>query len=249
MARFEGRVALVSGAGSGIGRATARRFGADGARVVCADVNEQGAEETAASIREAGGEAFAMRCDVTDEAAVARTVDEAKARYGRLDALANVAGIGGFQRTTEVTLERWNRVIAVNLTGQFLFCRQAIPHLLETKGAIVNTASVAGLKSHPYAAAYCASKGGVVLMTRALAAEYARKDLRINCVCPGGIETPLLSQFGPPQGVSPSAFMRIVPLGRYGKPEEVAATIVFLCSDDAQYINGADIVVDGGMTA
>lgn len=249
MRRFEGRTILITGAGSGIGKAAALRFGAEGGRVFCADVNAASAEQTAGAIREAGGEAAAARCDVSDPEAVALTVDAAVARWGKLHVLANVAGIGGFRRTTEVAFAEWNRVLGVNLTGQFLTCQRALPHLLETRGAIINTASVAGLKSHPYSAAYCASKGGVVMLTRALAAEYGRKGIRINCLCPGGIETPMLSQFQLPEGVPQAALMRIAPLGRHGQPEEVAGTIAFLASDDASYINGASIVVDGGMIA
>jgi NAD(P)-dependent dehydrogenase (short-subunit alcohol dehydrogenase family) len=249
MRRFEGRSVFVSGAASGIGRSTAERFGREGGRVACADVNVPGAEETAAIVRAAGGEAFAVPCDVTSPAAVTEAIAEAVRRHEGLHVLANVAGIGFFRRTTETTLEEWNRMIAVNLTGQFLTCKEAIPHVLKAKGAIVNTASVAGLKSHPYSAAYCASKGGVVQLTRALAVEYGRKDVRINCVCPGGVETPLIGKFTLPEGVSQAALSRIMPLGRMGKPEEVAGTIAFLASDNAMYVNGATIVVDGGMIA
>jgi NAD(P)-dependent dehydrogenase (short-subunit alcohol dehydrogenase family) len=128
-------------------------------------------------------------------------------------------------------------------------CQRALPHILATKGAIVNVGSVAGLKSHPYSAAYCASKGGVVMMTKALAVEYGRKDVRINCVCPGGIETPIIADFQAASWVPPQQLMRIAPLGRMGWPKEVAGTIAFLASDDATYINGAAIVVDGGMVA
>ncbi len=249
MRRFEGRAVLVTGAGSGIGRATAERFGAEGGQVVCADVNVAGAEETAKTIRDAGGDAMAMPCDVSNPAQVVETVAATVKRSGKLDVLANVAGIGGFQRTSEVSLEQWNKTLAVNLTGQFLKCQAALPHILSTTGAIVNVASVAGLKSHPYSAAYCASKGGVVLLTRALAVEYGRKGVRINCVCPGGVETPLIQQFQLPPGVNQAVLMRISPLGRMGKPNEVAGTIAFLASEDATYINGASIVVDGGMIA
>lgn len=249
MRRFEGKSVFVTGAASGIGRATAERFGREGGRIACADVNAAGAEQTAASIRSAGGEAFAVPCDVTSPGAVTEAVSEAVRRHSGLHVLANVAGIGFFKRTTETTLDEWNRMIAVNLTGQFLTCREAIPHILESTGAIVNTASVAGLKSHPYSAAYCASKGGVVQLTRALAVEYGRKGVRINCLCPGGVETPLIEQFKLPEGVSQAALTRIMPLGRMGKPDEVAGTIAFLASDDASYVNGATIVVDGGMIA
>lgn len=249
MKRFEGKSVIVTGAGSGIGRATAARFGAEGGTVICADINERGVEETAASIRAAGGEARAILCDVTKPADVHAAIAAGLKDRGKLDVLVNVAGIGAFKRTTEVSLEEWNRFLAINLTGPFLMCQAAIPHILETKGAIVNTGSVAGLKSHPYSAAYCASKGGVVLLTKALAVEYGRKGVRINCVCPGGVETPLIQQFQLPAGVNQAVLMRISPLGRMGKPEEVAGTIAFLASEDAMYINGAAIVVDGGMTA
>ncbi len=249
MKRFEGRSIFVSGAASGIGRATAERFGGEGGLVACADVNAQGAEETAATIRAAGGKAFAIPCDVTVPSAITEAIGETVSRHGRLDALINLAGIGFFRRTTETPLEEWNRMIAVNLTAQFLTCKEAIPHILKTKGAIVNTSSVAGLHSHPYSAAYCASKGGVVQLTRALAVEYGRKDVRINCVCPGGINTPLIEKFKLPDGVPQSALAKIMPLGRMGEPNEVAGTIAFLASEDATYINGATIVVDGGMIA
>ncbi len=249
MKRFEGKSVLVTGAGSGIGRATAVRFAAEGARVVCADINERGLEETTGMIRKAGGTCAAKTCDVAKPDAVKDTVAFAVKEHGGLYALANVAGIGGFQRTTEVTFEQWNRFLSINLTGTFLMCQAAIPHILESNGAIINTGSVAGIKSHPYSAAYCASKGGVVLMTKALAVEYGRKGIRINVVCPGGVETPLIQEFKLPEGVSQAALQKIMPLGRLGTPEEVAGTIAFLASDDAAYINGSAIVVDGGMTA
>jgi meso-butanediol dehydrogenase/(S,S)-butanediol dehydrogenase/diacetyl reductase len=249
MNRFEGRSIFVSGAASGIGRATAERFGREGGMVACGDVNAAGAEEAAAAIRAGGGNAFAIPCDVTNPGAITEAIAETVRRHGRLDALVNLAGIGFFRRTTETTLDEWHRMIAVNLTGQFLTCKEAIPHILKTKGAIVNTSSVAGLKSHPYSAAYCASKGGVVQLTRALAVEYGRKDVRINCICPGGVNTPLIEKFKLPEGVSQDALAKIMPLGRMGEPSEVAGTIAFLASDDASYINGATIVVDGGMIA
>ncbi len=249
MRRFEGRTILITGAGSGIGKATALRFGVEGGRVHCTDVDGAAAEQTAAAIREAGGEAAAARCDVSDPAAVQATVDGAVDRWGGLHVLANVAGVGGFRRTADVTFDDWSRFIAVNLTGTFLMCQRALPHILKTTGAIINTASVAGVKSHPYCAPYCASKGGVVMLTKALAVEFGRKGVRINCLCPGGVETPFLSQFQLPEGVPQAALMRIAPLGRHGQPAEVAGTIAFLASDDATYINGATIVVDGGMIA
>jgi len=249
MKRFEGHVALVSGSASGIGRATAERFASEGAKVFCSDINLEGAEQTAKAIRDADGDATAGKCDVSNPEQVSAIVAAAVAKYGKLNTLANVAGYGFFRRTTETTFEEWSRMIAVNLTGTFLMCQAALPHILKTTGAIINTASVAGVKSHPYSAAYCASKGGVVLLTKALAVEYGRKEIRINCICPGGIETPLINEFKLPAGVSEAALVRISPLGRMGLPQEVAGTIAFLASADAAYINGAAIVVDGGMIA
>jgi meso-butanediol dehydrogenase/(S,S)-butanediol dehydrogenase/diacetyl reductase len=249
MKRFQGRTVLITGAGSGIGRATAERFGSEGAAVVCVDLNETGVNETASTIQSGGGEALALTCDVSKPAAVDETFGRALERYKRLDVLANVAGVGGFRRLDETAIEDWNRVIGVNLTGTFLTCQRAMPHILESKGAIINTASVAGLKSHPFSAAYCASKGGVVTMTKALAVEFGRKGVRINCLCPGGVETPMIGQFQLPEGANPAVLQRIMPLGRMGQPQEIAGVIVFLASEDASYMNGSVVVVDGGMIA
>jgi NAD(P)-dependent dehydrogenase (short-subunit alcohol dehydrogenase family) len=250
MKRFEGRSVVVTGAGSGIGRATALRFASEGARVVVADINGDGAEKVAGEVRAAGGEAVHIRCDVSDPASARAAVELAVSSFGKLDTLASVAGIGGFRRTLDVTFEEWNRMISVNLTGSFLMSQSALPHIIASKGAIVFVASIAGLKSHPYAAAYCASKGGVVQMTKALAVEFARKGVRINCVCPGGVETPMLGQFQLPPGGSQRQLMRIAPImDRNATPDEVAAAIAFLASDEAAYINGTSLVVDGAMSA
>ena len=249
MKRFEGKSILVTGAASGIGKATAERFGAEGGRVFCVDVNEKGAAEVAAAIVAAGGDAASHFCDVSSPDSINVVMEAVLARHGKLDVLAHVAGVGGFKKTSDETLESWNRVLSINLTGTFLLNQAAIPHIVKTTGAIINTASVAGLKSHPWSAAYCASKGGVVMLTKAMAVDYGRKGVRINCICPGGVETPIISNFQPPAGTNPAALQRIMPLGRMGKPAEIAGTIAFLASEDATYINGATIVVDGGMIA
>jgi meso-butanediol dehydrogenase/(S,S)-butanediol dehydrogenase/diacetyl reductase len=249
MRRFEDKVVLVTGAASGIGKATAQRFGQEGAHVACADRNVEGANATAAAIREAGGDAFGLACDVAQKESAFGAVAQTVERYGRLNVLASVAGVGGFARTIDETMEHWNLLIAVNLTGTFLMCQAALPHILESKGNIVVTASTAGIKSHPYAAAYCASKGGVVMLTRALAVEYARKGIRINCVCPGGVDTPIIQQFSLPPGGAPAQLMRIAPImDRMGAPAEIAGSIAYLASDDATYVNGSIFVVDGAMT-
>src|SRR5690349_33866 len=185
MGRFDGKVVLVTGAASGIGQATAMRFGEDGATVVCVDLNAEGAAATADKI---GNGATSVQLDVSDPVAAAKVVDDAVAANGKLDVLANVAGILQFGHATDITFELWSRIIGVNLTGVFNMIRPALPHLIESGGNIVNVASSSGLNGQPYGAAYSASKGGVVLMTKALAIEYIGK-VRVNAVCPGGTDT------------------------------------------------------------
>jgi NAD(P)-dependent dehydrogenase (short-subunit alcohol dehydrogenase family) len=249
MKRFEGKSVLVTGGGSGIGRATAERFAKEGARVMVADINVEGAEKTAADIQKQEGDAIATRLDVSDPVSAKAAMDLTVSRFGKLDVLASVAGVGGFKRTLEVTMDDWNRMIGINLTGSFLMAQNALPHVLKTKGAIVFVASIAGIKSHPYSAAYCASKGGVVQLAKALAVEYARKDVRVNCVCPGGVETPMIGQFQIPEGGSQQQIMRIAPIvNRMARPDEVASAIAFLASSDASYVNGATLVVDAAMS-
>ncbi len=247
MQRFTGKVALITGAGSGIGRATAVRLASEGAQVFCTDVNEVGLAETLAEIRETGGEATAEWCDVSQVEAAKRSVARCLDRYGGLDVLANIAGIGRFQHTLEVSVDEWNRTLAVNLSGTFFMCQAALPALLERRGAIVNMASSAGLIGQAYSAAYCASKGGVVQLTKALAVEFARRGLRVNCVCPGGIDTPLLSGFRPPEGADLALIQRLKLVDERGDPKAVAAAVAYLASEEARYVNGAVLSVDAGL--
>ena len=248
MARFDGRVAVVTGAGSGLGRATALRFAQEGASVACLDIVEDGAEKTAAEIAEAGGTARAVRVDVSDPGSVRDAVESA-ASLGRPQHLVNCAGIGRFAHTTEMPFEDWQRIIGVNLTGTFLMCQATLPHLLDGGGAIVNIASNAGLMGQPYSAAYCASKAGVVNLTKALAVEFLTRNVRVNCVAPGGIDTPLQNSFAQfPEGVNWKEFRKFMsPLGN-STPEEIASTIAYISCDEARYIVGAVLSVDGGLT-
>ncbi len=235
MGRFDGRVALVSGAASGIGRAVATRLADEGAAVVRSDVHEID-----------GG----VVCDVRDPDACARAVAVALATHGRLDVLANVAGIGISRMIADLTPHEWREVIDVNLTGTFLLSQSALPALLKTKGVIVNMGSVAGLRATPYNAAYCASKGGVIMLTKSMAIELAKAGVRVNAVCPASVDTPFLRGFEIPEGADLSLFARAAsPMGRLIEPAEVAAAVAYLASDEASTVSGTTLVIDGAATA
>ncbi|MGH9016584.1 MAG: SDR family NAD(P)-dependent oxidoreductase [Acidimicrobiales bacterium] len=248
--RFDGRTAVVTGAGSGIGRATAVRIAAEGGAVACLDVVEKGLEETVTSVTGSGGKAVGYLCDVSDETAVNDTVAAATAALGRPSVLCNVAGIGAFSHTAEMPLELWSKILAVNLTGCFLTAKAVLPSMLEAEdGSIVNVASNAGLMGSPWSAAYCASKGGVVLFTKALAVEYAGRGVRVNAVAPGGVDTPLMSKFNVPEGGDARLLHRIMSRMGFSTAEQIAAAIAFVGSDESAYTTGAVISVDGGLTA
>jgi meso-butanediol dehydrogenase / (S,S)-butanediol dehydrogenase / diacetyl reductase len=250
MKRFDDKVVLVTGAASGIGRATVDRLASEGATVACIDVQSDAVEEAAASARATGAAARAWVCDISDEPAVVAMVSEVVAEFGRLDVLCNVAGILRVaSHSHEVSLEQWNQLIAVNLTGTFLVTRECIPHLLETEGNIVMAASTSSLAGHPWMLAYAASKGGVLAMTYTLAVEYAKRGLRVNAVAPGGIDTPIRSIEFPSEGIDVELFARISPIDQVRGPETVASAIAFLASDDAAHVNGECLRVDGATLA
>ena len=249
MRRFEDRVAVVTGAGSGLGQATAMRLASEGALVGCLDIAGDAAEKTAAAIAEQGGRAKAYATDVSDPVSARAAVDSAASDLGRVQLTVNCAGIGRFAHTHEVPFEDWQRILAVNLTGTFLVCQASIPYLLDGGGAIVNIASNAGIKAQPYSAAYCASKAGVVHLTKVLADEYLKRKIRANCVAPGGIDTPLQQEFmHMPEGVDWKAFRKVMsPLGN-STPDEIAGVVLFLASDETRYMTGAVVSIDGGIT-
>jgi len=246
--RFQNRVAVVTGAASGMGRATALRFGQEGAKVCCADLNIEGVEQTAADIKAAGGEATANKLDVTDVDSCRDLIAKAVDSYGGIDVLCNIAGLGGIKPLADETPERWSMVMAVNVNGPFFMSQAALPHLLKSKGNIVNIASTAGLIGQAYMAAYCASKHAVVGLTRTMALEFGRKGIRINAICPGGTNTPFLAAFADmPEDVELDLIARISLLPEMAEPEDIANSVCYLASDESKFINGALLSIDGGV--
>jgi NAD(P)-dependent dehydrogenase (short-subunit alcohol dehydrogenase family) len=241
-----GRVALVTGAGSGIGEAVVRRFAAAGASVVAADLDGSATERVAGEV---GSAVVPLETDVRDEAAVVEAVARAEA-LGGLDILVNVAGIGSTTNAPDTPLDLWEEVMAVNARGTFLCCKHAIPPMAERgKGAIVNVASVAGLVGLPKRAAYCASKGAVISLTRALAVDHVGSGIRVNAVCPGTVDSPWVRRLVEEVGESLDALRARQPMGRLGTPEEIADAIHYLASDAAAFVTGTAFVIDGGLTA
>jgi NAD(P)-dependent dehydrogenase (short-subunit alcohol dehydrogenase family) len=247
---FAGKVAFVTGAANGIGRAAALAFAHEGASVVAADVTEQGNQDTARMIEEAGGRVLAVRCDVSRDGDVKAALDRAVETFGRLDFAFNNAGVEQpVTATADLTEKEWDRIVDINLRGVFLCMRHEIPLMLEQGGgAIVNTSSGAGVKGFAGQGAYCAAKHGVVGLTRAAALDYAKANIRVNAVCPGIIETPMMDRFS---GGTPEGRERVIaqePVGRMGKPEEIASAVLWLCSDAAAFMVGHAMVMDGGQT-
>ncbi len=251
MGRLDDKVAVITGAGSGMGRTAARLFAAEGAKLVLADVNVAGGEEAAASIRAGGGEAVFQRADVSNELEVKALIDRAVAAHGWLDILFNNAGIEGpSAHLTEQSLDDFQRVLAVNLTGVFLGMKHTLPVMArQNAGSVINTASVAGLVGWHGAAAYSASKAGVVNLTRTAALENARYNVRVNCICPGVVNTVMVERITGGSAESLERLKRMQPMPRVGEAEDIARMALFLASDESTFVTGAAMVVDGGYIA
>jgi NAD(P)-dependent dehydrogenase (short-subunit alcohol dehydrogenase family) len=254
--RLEGKVAVITGAASVQGQAAARLFAKEGARVVVADLNDEGAQEVVRDITDSGGEAATARVDVSREAEVEDMIRQAVEEFGRLDVLFNNAGVGysasdrmKMASVVETPEKDWDTILAINLKGVAMGCKHAIPIMEEQGGgAIVNNASINALVGLPGADAYTAAKGGIVSLTRVLAVDWGPKNIRINCICPGGVETPMIAPVLSDEQVL-SLMRESTPLGRLARPEEIAQVALFLASDEASYLNGAILPVDGGWTA
>jgi NAD(P)-dependent dehydrogenase (short-subunit alcohol dehydrogenase family) len=250
MQLLQDKVAVVTGGGSGIGEATACLFGTEGARVVVADIRLDAAQAIAQTITAAGGIALAVRADVTQAREVEALMHTAVHTYGGLDILFNNAGIGLQGNVIELSEADWDRVMDLNLKGVFLGCKYGIPAMIvRGGGSIINTASIMGLVGGSLSAVYPATKGAVVILTKNAALDYARHNIRVNCVCPGHIETPLLRRLFDHQPERREELVQQYPMGRLGQAHEVAQCVLFLASDEASFVTGSALVVDGGYTA
>ncbi len=248
--KLKNKVAIITGASSGIGRAIAELYAAEGAMIAVADLDETGGTETVDIVREKGGYALFVKTDVSKAREVASMARQAMEKYGRIDILVNNAGIEGKSAlTADYPEEDWDRVLAVNLKSVFLCSKYVIPEMFKNcQGAIVNISSIAGMTAFQKAPAYAASKAGIIALTRSMAIEYAPNNIRVNCICPGIIKTPMVERSTKGSLDAERKLIREEPLGRIGKPEEVANAALYLASDDSSYVTGSALVVDGGWT-
>ncbi len=247
--RFAGKVALITGAASGIGQETAILLASQGADVYLADINQAGLIDTKQRIEEQKGSCDSTVFNAMEETDCVRIVSECVQRFGKLDILGNIAGIVSMYHLAEITSDIWDRFMRINLNAPMYLCREAMPHLLETEGCIVNISSTAGVGGQAYNTPYVASKHGLLGLTKSLALEFAKRNVRVNAICPGGVTTPLNDTIRWPENIDEALVQRLFPeMDRMATPQQIAAIFAFLCSEDAQFVTGAGWLVDGGQT-
>lgn len=246
--RFTGKVALVTGASSGIGRASAIRLAQEGALLALADINLDGLEELAAELQGKHGAIACFGFDASDTASCRTMVSRVAKQFGRIDVLCNIAGIAGGWHFHDMPEAAWLRMVAINLNSVFAISQEAIPHLVASKGNIINMASASAKQGQPYTACYCATKAAVVALTRCIAVEYAKDGVRANAICPGGVNTPINKTLNFPTDIDAKMMDKLYPLFPMAEPEEIALAVAYLASDDARYVTGIDFSIDGGQT-
>lgn len=249
MQRFNNKVAFITGAASGIGRETALRLASEGADLMLCDIDEKGLQHTTVDCQQHGVKVTAQYCDVSDYDSCAAAINACIEQHNKLDVLCNIAGIAQIQHFTEITVEQFQRMLGINLSSVFYLCQLAMPHLIATKGNIVNMSSSAGLVGQAYTSAYCATKAAVINLSKSLAVEYSAQSVRVNALCPGSVKTPLSAKITFPDNINQQLLGKMFPMLETAQPTEIAAAVAYLASDEARFITGATLPIDGGQTA